>query len=1271
MRLLGGFELRLASGGPIGLSTRKSRLLLAYLALAAGRPQPRTRLAALFWGDRAEPLARASLRRELHALRQALAGLEPGGLLISTDAVAFDPAAAAIDVVLFEDLATRSDVESLGRAADLYRGDLLEGLTAREAGLDDWLAPQRLRLRNLAVGTLAKLLEGRMADGMSADAAATARRLLALDPAQEVAHRALMRLLAQAGDRLAALRQYQRCRAILAEELGVTPEEATEQLYHELVRRSPGQHDVQSAPARRRLTVAYIDLVGSTALATRLDPEELRDILERFGEAVTDIVRQFGGRISYRQGDGLLACFGWPWAYEDDAERAVRAAMAVVAAVAQLRLRQTQALACRVGIATGLVVVGGGADELSIIGEAPHLAARLQAMGEPGTVLIGAATRAQLGKLFTLESVGSRSLRGYDIAVPAWRVVGDGAAEGRFEALRGGELVPLVGRRAELAQLLGHWRLARGGTGQVVLLAGAAGIGKSRLVRALRERLVGQPHIKMGLFCSPHHVGTALHPVIRLLERAAGLRRNDPPERQRERLAAMLARASGPPPDTPQVLAELLGLGIDSRPPGPEPSAARRKERTFAALLGQLVGLAAQAPVLLLYDDIHWADPSTLELLQRVVEAVRRLPVLLVIAFRPEFEAPWVALDHVTTVELGPLPRADAVAMIEEVACGEAMPGALVERILERADGVPLFIEELTRAVLAQGGPEVSVPVSLHGSLMVRLDRLPAGKPVAQVAAVIGREFSPLLLESLGTHTASDSRRGLEELAAAGLVHPTTQLGRETYAFKHALVRDAVYESLLGSQRQELHARIAQALVRQFPQVAADEPEIVADHFARAGFVREAIHYLARAAERAVARYANAEAIGLYRKALEQLARLPDDPDRQRTELLLQTGLGAPLMASLGYSAPAVRQAFARARELCEGQSVGPALFPVLFGLTVYYGVKPEMAAARPLAARCLAAARAARDDDFMLVACGIAGTMELYHGRLLAARSLLNRGLALYRPGCHGAHAAQFGQDPIAALAFIARTEALAGHPDLALRRAELLVAIAQEPKIQPNTLGALHAHLAQLHLLLRDPGEALGHATAAVTVASRHELPLWLGLGRMYRGAALLGLAGDEAALNEGMREGLEGMAAYRATGAGLDVPTCLCWLAEGHARLGRPTAGLQMLDEALRIMAETGETYFAAEAHRIAAELSLAMPGRDPAVAEASLRTSLAIARRQRSRLLELRASVRFARIHGARGRADVPGELLLLARSFADDMVCSDLSEARALLAARGI
>lgn len=1292
IQLLGGFELRDASGARIGLPTRKSRLLLAYLALAAGRLQPRGRLAALFWSDRAEPQARASLRQELHALRQALADHEPAGLLVSTAAVGLDPAAVAIDVVLLEELSARGDEESLSRAADLYRGDLLEGLAAREASIDDWLVAERRRLWDLAVDTLARLLGLRMVGGAAADLAATARRLLALEPAHEVAHRELMRVLARAGDRRAALRQYQRCRTALAQELGVEPEEETRRLYQELLRHSPAADaaypaavplrargmapggaasvvPLQQAGARRRLTVAYIDLVGSTALATLLDPEELRDVLERFDRTVTEIVEQFGGRISYRQGDGLLVCFGWPWAHEDDAERAVRAALATVPAVARLQALPTQALACRVGIASGLVVVGGGADELAIIGEAPHLAARLQAMGEPSTVLICEATRVQLGELFALDHIGHRVLKGYDVPIPAWRVTGDSAAEDRFEALRGSDLIPLVGRRPQLARLLSRWRLAREGAGQVVLLAGAAGIGKSRLVRALRERLVAQPHTQLALFCSAHHGGTALHPVVRLLERAAGLQPHDSPERQFEKLAAMLARGVAAPPDAPHVLAELLGIVAAGTCPDPQPSAARRKERTFEVLLQLLAALAARAPVLVLYDDVHWADPSTLELLQRVVEAVHGLPVLVVIAFRPGFVAPWATLDHVTTIELGPLARADAMAMIDEVAAGEILPGALVARILDRADGVPLFVEELTRAVLAQGSAAASVPVNLHGSLMVQLDRLNAGKPVAQVAAVIGREFSPQLLEPLCAVAGIASERGLEQLVAAGLVQPTHQFGRATYAFKHALVRDAAYESLLGSQRQELHARAAQTLVQQCPALAAEEPEVVAGHFAKAGLAREAVQHFAHAAGQAAARYANAEAIGHYRHALELLAGLPDGPDRQRTELLLQSGLGLPLMASLGYSAPPVRQAFARARELCQDLGDGPTLLPVLYGLTAYYGVKPEMAAARPLAARCLAAARAANDDDSVMAACGIVGTVEMYHGRLVAARSLFELGLARYRPGRQARHVARFGQDPIAALAFIARTEALLGHPDLALRRTEMLVAAAREPQMQPNTLGALHAHLAQLHLVLHEPRTALRHATAAVEVAVRQDLPLWLGLGRMYRGAALLALAGsDEMLLNEAVREGLEGMATYQATGAGLDVPTCLCWLAAGHARLGQPTAGLRLLEDALRIIADTGETYFAAEVHRQIAELHLAGDHPDPAAAETALHTSLAIARRQRARLWELGAAVGLARLRRAQGRCAPAADLLPLTRSFPDDVEYAELSEARTFLVA---
>jgi predicted ATPase len=738
----------------------------------------------------------------------------------------------------------------------------------------------------------------------------------------------------------------------------------------------------------------------------------------------------------------------------------------------------------------------------------------------------------------------------------------------------------------------------------------------------------------------------------------------------------MLALATDREREHAPLLADLLGIPDIGRYPRQDAlTPQRKKERTFQALLDQLDGLAARGPVLVLYDDVHWADPTTLELLGLVVERVPLRRVLVVVTFRPEFAPPWIGHRHVTTQSLGRLDRVPAAALIAELAGGgeAALPRDAVERILDRADGVPLFLEELTRAVLASTmvqGAETAVPATLQGSLLARLDRLPDAKEVAQLGAVIGREFPRDLLAAVTTMPEAEIQRGLERLVGAGLLHRSTQGNPETYAFKHALVRDAAYESLLKSRRRELHASIAHTLARAFPRETAEEPELLAHHFTEAGLAGSAVDHWRRAGERAVQRYANAEAIGHFRQALRLLVDLPAGLDRDRTELALQTGLGGPLIASKGYSAPEVRAAYARARELCRGMGNTPALFPILLGLCLFYLGKPDLPASRSLAAQCLTAARGTADDDLLLEACGVAGTASMYGGRLVTARTLLERGFALYRPERHGAHAARYGQDPLGTLAFVARTHALLGRPDLARRRSEVLLALTGDPAAQPNSLAAMRAHSAQLHLLLRDAPVALRHAEELVTLASREDLPLWLGLGRMYRGAALVeaGLSGgDRSQIADGIAEGLGGMATYRATGAGLDVPTCLCWFAAGYARLGEAEAASRLLDEARRVIAETGEAYLAAELHRVAGELNLLPERLDTAGAEACLRDALATARRQGAKLLELRAAVSLARLWRTQGAGErIPELLLPLCASFPDDASCRDQTEARAML-----
>ena len=654
--LLGGVRFQLSSGADIALQTRKGRLLLAFLALMPGRAQSCARLIELLWSGRPEAQARASLRQELHALRRSLAGIELPVLEVAGDFVALKANAVVVDVAAFERWVDRGDRDALERAAALYRGDLLDGMSPAGAAFEEWLAFERRRLRALAIETLSRLLMLQMEDGVGEAAARTARTLLAWEETHEGAHRALMFLLARRCDRNAALSEFQLCRAVLARELGVEPDAETAQLDREMLYRAPrtptmgpsrswdsggSDSSVAALPIdasergtrvsdgiaalqteRRQLAVIFVDMVRSTALAARLDPEKLRDVLDSFHQATAETVARFDGRVVERRGDGMLACFGWPQAHEDDAERAVRAGLAAVEAIGRLRASDAEPLACRVGV----VVVEELDAGLEVWGETAHLAARLHALGPPGAVVLTEPTRRVLGQLFAYESSAPSCPKASATPVDTWRVVGDGMVASRFEALRGSSLTPLVGRRQELALLLDRWRQASGGEGQVVLLSGEAGIGKSRLVRALRERLIDAPHTALGLFCSPHHGNTMLFPVLRLLERVAGLRRADPPERQLDLLEAMLALAGEHEPEAAPLLADLLEIADTGRYPRPALTPARKKERTLRALLGQLTGLAARGPVLAVYDDVHWADPTTLELLRLVIDRVQQAP---------------------------------------------------------------------------------------------------------------------------------------------------------------------------------------------------------------------------------------------------------------------------------------------------------------------------------------------------------------------------------------------------------------------------------------------------------------------------------------------------------------------------------------------------------------------------------------------------------------------------------------------------------------------
>ena len=695
-----------------------------------------------------------------------------------------------------------------------------------------------------------------------------------------------------------------------------------------------GEAALASAAERRQLTVMFCDLVGSTALSSQLDPEDLREVIAAYHRAVAESIAGFDGFVAKYMGDGVLAYFGYPRAHEDDAERAVRAGLGVIDAVGRLDVKSVK-LGTRVGIATGLVVVGdligeGSAQEQSVVGETPNLAARLQTLAAPDAVVIAASTCRLVGDLFDYRDLGTVEMKGIVAPVPAWQVLRPSVVASRFEALRGSTLSPLVGRDEETDLLLRRWTRAKAGDGQVVLISGEPGLGKSRITVALEQRLDAEPHLRLRYYCSSYHQDSALYPFIDQLGRAAVFARDDPPASKLEKLEALLTLA-GPPDEDVTLLADLLLLPASGRHSLPDLSPRRKKERTLEALLRQLEGLAHQQPVLMVFEDAHWIDPTSLELLDLALERVGSLPVLLIVTFRPEFQPPWTGQPQVTMLALNRLDRHDRTVLVEQIAGGKALPDEVVDQIADRADGVPLFVEELTKSVLESGLlreerdryvldgvlPPFAIPTTLHDSLLARLDRLASVRNVAQIGAAIGREFPYALLRAVSRLSEDELQTALARLVASELVFQRGRPPDAVYMFKHALVQDTAHGSLLRNARQQLHARIAEALAAHSPEMMDSQPELFAQHYAEAGLVKRAVAYWGKAGHRSAARSAMAEAAAQFQKALDQLALLSGGPKRRRRqELEFCSSLGAALRFVKGQAAPETGRVFARAREL-------------------------------------------------------------------------------------------------------------------------------------------------------------------------------------------------------------------------------------------------------------------------------------------------------------------------------------------------------------------
>jgi class 3 adenylate cyclase len=802
---------------------------------------------------------------------------------------------------------------------------------------------------------------------------------------------------------------------------------------------------------RRQLTVMFTDLVGSTALSTRLDPEDMRSLIGAYHKCVAETVARFDGFVAKYMGDGVLVYFGYPQAHEDDPERAVRAGLGLIDAVGKLQVQEP--LQVRIGVATGLVVVGdlvgsGEAQERGVVGETPNLAARLQGIAAPNTVVIAEGTRRLLGNLFELEDLRPKDLKGIAGPARAWAVVRARSVESRFEALHTSGLTALVGREEEIELLLRRWSKAKSGEGQVVLLAGEAGIGKSRLTAALMEGLAAEPHTRLRYFCSPQHTDSAFYPIIGQMERAAGLAHDDTPRAKLDKLDTVLAQTSTSIEDA-ALFAEMLSLPNDGRYPTLDLTPQQRRQRTLEAVISQLEGLARQSPVLIVFEDAHWADPTTLELLGRVVDRIETLRVLLIVMFRPEFDPPWIGRSHVTAVTLNRLTQRQVGAMIDGVVGNKLLPASVRQDIIERTDGIPLFVEEMAKAVLeaedegaarhtvaAVPSPALAIPASLHASLMARLDRLGPAKEVAQIGAAIGREFSYALLASVVRKPEAELVSVLNRLVQAGLLFRNGAPPHATYLFKHALVQDAAYGTLLREPRRALHARIADVLERKFVDIAESQPELLAHHSTEARLIEKAVVYWLKAGRQSLARSAMAEASAQLRNGLEVLAGLPDSPWRREQELELLIALRPALAGTKGYAAVDVGEIIARARTLAKQTNRAEYLLPLTVGQWQFHLIRSEHRQALSLAEQIEQIGEARNDMAAQLQGRHTHGWTRCLLGEFVPARALQEQRLGLSDPA-HRSVRGGLSEDPYASmLAHLAVTLAYMGYIDEARSR-------------------------------------------------------------------------------------------------------------------------------------------------------------------------------------------------------------------------------------------
>jgi predicted ATPase/class 3 adenylate cyclase len=945
----------------------------------------------------------------------------------------------------------------------------------------------------------------------------------------------------------------------------------------------------------------FCDLVGSTALSEQLDPEELREVVRAYQHTCAEAIRRYEGYIAQYLGDGVLVYFGYPNAHEDDAARAVRAGLEILTALGAQgsgngEREQCRALQVRLGIHTGLVVVGemGGGEkrENLALGETPNIAARVQSAAEPDSLMISAATYQLVHGFFECQNAGLHTLKGISTPLTLYRVVRENETRSRFAATLGKGLTPLVGREEELGLLRRRWEQAKAGAGQVVMLSGEPGIGKSRLAETLKEQARQEGALTIELRCSPYHQNSAFYPIIEHVQQALQFGRDESPQEKLHKLAVGAQHAASREADALPLLAALLSLPHPEGYPLLAFSPQKQKQKTHDALVAWLVKETEKTPVYCVWEDVHWADPSSLEVLTQLMAQVPSTRLLLLATFRPEFLPSWGVRSYVSQLTLSRLERAAVEAMVRQVNTGKSLPPEVLQQIVTKTDGVPLFVEELTKTVMESVGAQPAaslplvIPATLHDALMARLDRLGSAKAVTQLGATIGREFSYELLQAVSPRDEAIVQPELRQLVEAEVVYQRGLPPQATYTFKHALIQDTAYQSLLKSRRQQLHQQIAQVLTERFPAMQETQPELLAHHYTEAGLTEQAISYWRQAGEQAIQRSAYEEASVHFAKGLAGIKALPNTLERTHLDLALQLALSNSLMAVKGYATPEVEQAYSQALALCRRLGAPPQLFPVLVGLWRFYITQARHTTALELGEQCLSLAQSTDNPVRLLGAYQAIGIARFYLGELPQAQTDLELAMTLYNPERRYFHASRSGQDPgVACLGHLAWTLWALGYPNQALEKSCRAFTLAREVS-HPLSLAQAFIAALRLHQHRREEQLVFEQSQSLLSLAIEHKFAFPLAWGTFMRGWAFAEL--DQMA--RGTHQMHEGLAALRATGAETSRPYYLACLAETYRKMGQYEEGLKMLAEAIEQVNKTQERDSEAELYRLKGELTL---------------------------------------------------------------------------------